>query len=1041
MNNYDVIEVVHTSKTGKTIVLKVKEKSGDNIYALKLIGQLNDSIQRLIFKREVEALRILNSCKDIVSIRDHLLNVDFNEKGEWGGILLDYVYGDNLQNLDTTDFSQLKKYEICLNILKAVRNAHNNNILHRDLKPSNIMYDEETDKLIVIDFGTSKIKTILEPESTTPIASTNYSSPEVVRGEETTEASDIYSLGLVLYFILLNEEPRGSIRVRDRISNSSLLQEIKDTILKMVEDDPLKRNTIGEVIDVFTNLIGTLTSSAMNFIIAIDSEKLEFLKKKSVIESKYTMSLFLNSYLKNQFIDGYAYYIENKNIYIFVGANVLLECYYEDDISCFIVQKAFPISIDKRVSNQKRGILVSGKISFLNLNDLNKSKLVLSRSNNINLKILLKNYHDQTFETRKRDELFDELFGGWQKGLEESINNEKLKVGRVVFSDYEINDRKLIVTVEEYFNNSIDELNNEVEYIIDYNEKNKRTRLDIGNYSDVSYQNGVTKLIIEIKKNVNRSKLKRIMESSSEIYENYKKQIGSYTKQLQAIRILRDEEYSSKNLKDILLNLDEPTLTPYMNDVILDSDSFNLRQQQAIQMALYSDIICLIQGPPGTGKTDVIKEIVRQLVACDNKMEESPRILIVSQSHTAVDNILEGLIETGGLKLDIVRIGKDEDVSNKIAATYTMPAIRNSMFEEIQQRSTDYINRKQSIYESITEKKELERWERIKHIHKDWLLRCNDLETLDYQIIKSTNIIAGTCIGFLSNDFVKETEFDYVIIDEAAKATTPELLVSINKAKKIILVGDQYQLPAFANKNISPLIAQLTKNPQYRLFDILYDNLPDNNKKMLTTQYRMRKNIGNLISHVFYNDAIDTGIDDSRRVHGIKVFEGKSIIWFDTSNVEDHDEGRTKGNSYFNDSESTVIKSILKYLRRMNDLSKLDIGIITGYRGQKELLKKTIFNNGFDKIAKNIEVNTLDAFQGRQNDVIIYSTVKTKDSIGFQKEKERVNVAFSRARNLLIICGDIDFFYHFDDPENKYIEIIDYIKNNADECEIATIKG
>ena len=52
----------------------------------------------------------------------------------------------------------------------------------------------------------------------------------------------------------------------------------------------------------------------------------------------------------------------------------------------------------------------------------------------------------------------------------------------------------------------------------------------------------------------------------------------------------------------------------------------------------------------------------------------------------------------------------------------------------------------------------------------------------------------------------------------------------------------------------------------------------------------------------------------------------------------------------------------------------------------------------------------------------------------FQKEKERVNVAFSRAKNLLIICGDMDFFYKFDDPDNKFIEIIDYICEHEDEC-------
>ena len=117
-----------------------------------------------------------------------------------------------------------------------------------------------------------------------------------------------------------------------------------------------------------------------------------------------------------------------------------------------------------------------------------------------------------------------------------------------------------------------------------------------------------------------------------------------------------------------------------------------------------------------------------------------------------------------------------------------------------------------------------------------------------------------------------------------------------------------------------------------------------------------------------------------------------------------------------------------------NVIKDLDIGIITGYRGQKELIRKSVSNGGYDKISKKIDINTLDAFQGRENDIIIYSTVRTKNSIGFQKEKERVNVAFSRAKDLLIICGDMDFFYKFDDPDNKFVEIIDYIHEHEDEC-------
>ena len=72
--------------------------------------------------------------------------------------------------------------------------------------------------------------------------------------------------------------------------------------------------------------------------------------------------------------------------------------------------------------------------------------------------------------------------------------------------------------------------------------------------------------------------------------------------------------------------------------------------------------------------------------------------------------------------------------------------------------------------------------------------------------------------------------------------------------------------------------------------------------------------------------------------------------------------------------------------------------------------------------------------------MILLCTVRTDNSIGFQKEKERVNVAFSRAKKLLIICGDLNFFYNYNDPNNKFIEIIDYIKTH-DHCKIISCKG
>ena len=137
--------------------------------------------------------------------------------------------------------------------------------------------------------------------------------------------------------------------------------------------------------------------------------------------------------------------------------------------------------------------------------------------------------------------------------------------------------------------------------------------------------------------------------------------------------------YSARNLKDILLNVEEPEEIPTIFEPKFIAQNLNPSQQQAVKKALNSENIGLIQGPPGTGKTKVIKEIIGQVVTKSIKTADSPRILIVSQSHTAVDNILEGLDSTISDDLEIVRIGADKNVSPKISCRYTMPAHRDKL--------------------------------------------------------------------------------------------------------------------------------------------------------------------------------------------------------------------------------------------------------------------------------------------------------------------------------------------------------------------------
>ena len=563
MDNYEVLEVIHSSKTSETIILKVKEKNKricDKIYALKLIGSLNNRFQKLIFKREVDALKTLNSCDNIVKIRDYMLNAEFRGKNDWGLILLDYVDGTNLEELDLSNFSQMEKYELCLKILKAIEEAHNNNVLHRDIKPSNIMYNSETGKVKIIDFGTSKIKSIIEQETTLPFYSPNFSAPEVVKGNSTTEASDIYSLGAIVFYILFNMLPNGTEMICRTLKELEIPGNLKNLIIKMVAEEPENRfQDVGTVIDVFEDFVGENGTQKDTYLCSVDVDKLRYLKNVSLIEANANMTIFTKSFLKGQFKECSAFYNSNKDIYVFSGKKIAVECVYDEQNGLFVVSKIVPLSVDRRISNRKRGFAIEGIVKFIESgrNYYNNRKM---GNDNEKLIIQFKNNINSKSDLQKQDELFEELFGKWQDGLDESMKNEKERVGRIVYSAFNILDQQLILTVEEYKNNDIDGLENDKSYIIeDVDSRGNAFYFDIGTYHGISYEDDETLLIIDLDKKVQMGKVRPLLRKHCPVMEDFRANISAYKRQHYAIRALHDDNYSSKNLKDILLNLDEPT--------------------------------------------------------------------------------------------------------------------------------------------------------------------------------------------------------------------------------------------------------------------------------------------------------------------------------------------------------------------------------------------------------------------------------------------------------------------------------------------------
>lgn len=1040
MINYKTIEKIHVSQQG-SVVLKVENIDTHEICALKLIGQLSNKLNRLIFRREIGALRALNQFDDIIKIYDSSDNLCYNKQHGYGAILLELVDGQPLDRINFLEYSDLEKIIICRNIAQAILHAHQCGVLHRDIKPSNIMLVDGISKVKVIDFGSSKLKTVVDEETTKWIYSSGYAAPEVAKGQEATEKSDIYSLGAVFYYIFFGTPPLNISCLSEVFNSSLIIPAIQSLLVQMLDESTEDRfDDIQKIIEVLDEVIGCLNTNNNTFWFTVDSEKLAALKRQFTVERSMTFSQFLSTYLVDEFYTMYGIYDSRNDLYEFIGNELYMSCSYKKDIRTFSIVKLYSIAIDKRTKLQRIFGLIEGKKCFSGY-----SSPIYGKNDSNKLEIQLKNYENERKTLESKNSLFEDLFGKWRQSILEEFEKLKEKSMQTTYDDYWFDGNRINISINNIEEIDIDELTSENKFVFDTPDNPKEKCIPIGSFEDVTFENNKTILALSIERGITSGKLSPYLKSKKPIMEDYRRKSVALRRQLSAITALKNDEYNSSGLKDIILELSAPTTTHSIVSLHYFNRKLNDSQRQAVNKAIYSNSISLIQGPPGTGKTSVISEIIRQIISKAASSDIPPKILIVSQSNTAVDNILEGISSWNSEeKIRVVRIGDKTKVSKDVASNYLVDAIKNKLFSNVYNSSTQFVKDKLESYviheldEQRTQESKINSlniWKKVEEIQRDWLKRCGDYSSLRYQIVNSSTIIAGTCVGFLSDENVRDMIFDYVIVDEAAKATTPELLVSIVKANKIVLVGDQNQLPPFADGNLSELATTLVKDPQYRLFDILFDSLPESHKQFLSTQYRMCSTIGNLISTVFYNGKIITGIDDKDRKHGIPDFEGRSIVWINTSKLKKHDSQKETGGSSYNLTEVNIVRSLLEKMSSQSNAAQLDIGIITAYRAQKEALLK-VYKNGDYKSIGNIDINTLDAFQGRENDIIIYSTVRTNGSIGFQREKERINVAFSRAKCLLIVCGDIDFFETWSDGENKYIDIINYIRKNTHTCQI-----
>ncbi|MCC5641722.1 translation initiation factor IF-2 N-terminal domain-containing protein [Nostoc sp. CHAB 5824] len=317
---------------------------------------------------------------------------------------------------------------------------------------------------------------------------------------------------------------------------------------------------------------------------------------------------------------------------------------------------------------------------------------------------------------------------------------------------------------------------------------------------------------------------------------------------------------------------------------------------------------------------------------------------------------------------------------------------------------------------------------------QDWIVKLRqpnerDHDDLRHIYLDNANVVGITCVQAANRGFSEEFKsFDVVIIDEVSKCTPPELLIPALKGKKLVMVGDHRQLPPMLDTSTLEEVAQTIGNTrdelqflEESLFKNQFESADESIKQMLTTQYRMHPFIMGAINQ-FYDGKLESGIlePDTKRAHNLAgeiIQESQHLLWVKTP-IENQFLEQRNGTSYFNTQEIDAIERLCQQFEATwaskvaNGEPKKEIAVITFYGAQLRKIDERLQSELFPSL--EIRTGTVDRFQGMERPVVIVSMVRnnTKGDVGFAKKPERVNVAFSRAQELLIIVGCHNLFTH-----------------------------
>jgi ATP-dependent RNA/DNA helicase IGHMBP2 len=467
-----------------------------------------------------------------------------------------------------------------------------------------------------------------------------------------------------------------------------------------------------------------------------------------------------------------------------------------------------------------------------------------------------------------------------------------------------------------------------------------------------------------------------------------------------------DEVIGARNnrvaeLREIIEGNEVPTFEKIDDSVIIPQ--LNFSQNRAVRHILSANDVAVVHGPPGTGKTTTIVQAIRLV------LQTEKQILVCAPTNTAVDLVTEKLIEQG---VNVLRVGHPARVSEGLLKTTIDGQVQeHEHYKDIKnlRRNAEEYFRMAGKYKRSFGKEEAKQRAMYYTEAKNCIKESRLLE--DYivsSLFDNAQVICCTPVTSTNKALAKK-QFNTLFFDEASQALEAISWIPLLKCKRVIFSGDHFQLPP---------VVKSTKAKQEGLDETMLDRLTkyENVSTLLTRQYRMHQHIMQFSNACFYNNELEA--DATVKDTLLSLNEDLPVLnvpveLVDTAGCSFDELQNPETLSMSNKGEADLLFKHLELLLQQYQLSgeqqKIDIGIISPYKEQIELLKEKLQEFDYSNYPESeLAVKTIDGFQGEERDVIYISLVRSNPNseIGFLADIRRMNVALTRAKKKLVVIMD-----------------------------------